>query len=179
MVELEPLIVTGARSNRAANRFCIAPGDISEELQSVYTEAELTSAAFDGVDYPFLLTVRRSRTVLNSSYRQMSFAQKRMADNPLWMHPDDVAACALVAGERVSIASPFGKISGLLEEDKTMRAGTVSMCHGWGGNGGYREGIEDDHVGSAINDLIPSDQRYEKINGMPWFSALPVRINAL
>jgi hypothetical protein len=62
-----------------------------------------------------------------------------------------------------------------------MRSGVVSMSHGWGGlNSSQRTGsMQADYElhGASTNDLISSATEYmEPINGMPWYSAVPVNI---
>jgi hypothetical protein len=58
-----------------------------------------------------------------------------------------------------------------------MRPGVVSMTHGWGGRGGDLTAA-DGSIGASVNDLIPLEDRLEEINGMPWYSALPVSVRA-
>ena len=87
----------------------------------------------------------------------------------------------LVTGDDVALASPYGEIHVTVEEDSSMRPGVVSTTHGWGGSGGDllsgdKNVSSDKSIGASVNDLIPLADRLEEINGMPWFSALPVSV---
>ena len=118
--------------------------------------------------------MRRSRTVINTTYRQTAFARKRMPNNPLWMHPEDIRELGLASGEAAILRSAHGQLQVVLEADDSMRRQTVSILHGWGGSGGAVDASGE--IGVAINDIIPAGDYSEPINGMPWFSAVPVDV---
>jgi anaerobic selenocysteine-containing dehydrogenase len=172
--ELEPVRVSGAKPERQGNRFQLAAEDIVAELAEVAAEPPEHNFIRDDHRYGFRLSVRRSRTVINTTYRQTSFARKRMPGNPLWMHPDDIEAQGLVDGETVILRGAHGELRVILEADNSVRPQTVSICHGWGGSGGSVDTTIE--IGVAINDIIPAGDYSEPINGMPWFSAMPVDV---
>ena len=174
--DLPPLYVSGPREDRAGNRFEVAPEDVVAELQEVAGEAVNQLALRNGREYPLRLSVRRDRTVLNTSYRQMSFARKRMPTNPLWLNPQDLDSLGLADGDSAWLVSSHGRLQVALAADKSMKPGVVAISHGWGGSGGGERGEE---LGVSVNDIIPLDGFLEPINGMPWYSAVPVAIEAV
>jgi len=180
VVEIEPIYVSGARPQREGNRFQVAPEDICGELAIVAAETRVNEV--NGVAYPFRLSVRRDRTAMNTSYRQMTFVKKRLPSNPLWMNPEDMTRLNLTPGDTALLQSSHGEISVKVADDTTMRPGVVSMTHGWGGRGGDISSGDltssDESIGVSVNDLIPLGDRLEEINGMPWYSALPVSVRA-
>jgi anaerobic selenocysteine-containing dehydrogenase len=154
-------------------RLEVLPDDVREEL------AALAAEAGDSVDAGFThrLVVRRVREVQNSMYRQLDAIKKRRPHNPAWLHPEDLAALGIAAGERLAIESAHGRIEAVAEADDTLRPGVVSITHGWGGLPGDTGAYADSH-GSNVNLLTTSRSGLEKINAMPRLTALPVRITA-
>lgn len=56
--------------------------------------------------------------------------------------------------------------------DPDLRAGVISISHGWGG---LLDDEEDPTLrGSAVNRLIDADRNFEAICAMPHMSAIPV-----
>ena len=171
---LPAVTVEPPRPERRGNRFQLAPVDVLAELAQVAAEAPDHNAWREQYRFPLRLSVRRSRTVINTSYRQMDFARKRMPGNPLWMHPDDLSAAGIADGSRALLRSAHGELQVTVEADTSMRVGTVAICHGWGGSGGAEDSQSE--LGVAINNIIPAGDYSEEINGMPWFSAVPVEV---
>jgi anaerobic selenocysteine-containing dehydrogenase len=172
--ELEPVYVSSARAERQDNRFQLAAADIVAELGEVASEPPDCNFIRADHRYGFRLCVRRSRTVINTTYRQTAFARKRMPYNPLWMHPEDILELGLASGETAILRSAHGQLQVVLEADDSVRRQTVSILHGWGGSGGAVDSAGD--IGVAVNDIIPAGDYSESINGMPWFSAVPVDV---
>lgn len=172
--DLPQVTVEPPRPERQGNRFQLAPADVLGELAEVAAEAPDHNAWRKQRRYPLRLSVRRSRTVLNTSYRQTEFARKRMPSNPLWMNPHDLLAAGLVDGAAAVLRSAHGELQVSVEADASMRIGTVAICHGWGGSGGSADTSLE--IGAAINTIVPAGDYSEPINGMPWFSAVPVEV---
>jgi anaerobic selenocysteine-containing dehydrogenase len=154
------IYVSPASEKRAGNRFVVAAADVQSELAAVYARVPVSAA------HPLRLSVRRSRQVMNSTYRDIAAIYKQLPENPLWMHPDDLASLGLSDGQTVTVASAHGQIRVPVSADKTMKVGVVSLSHCWGGQSGY-----------ASNDLISGDPEHsEPINGMPWYTGVPVAV---
>jgi len=169
--ELEQQFVEPSRAERKDNKFEVAPDDIFQQLTGIYKQTQQTP------EFPFRLAVRRMRQVMNTSYRQMDFVKKNTPHNPLWVNSQDLSELGIASDTQVSLQSAYGKISATVKADDSMRKGVVAISHGWGGNGGDRN--KNAVLGQSINELMPSQERRETINFMPWYSALPVKISTV
>ena len=87
---------------------------------------------------------------------------------------DDLAAADLTAGALVRMTSRFGTAEAVVQPDATMRPGSVSMTHCYGG----LPGDDDDPVlyGTNPNRLLSIDENLQTISLMPQMSAVPIRI---
>ena len=95
--------------------------------------------------------------------------------NPAFLHPDDLAALGIAAGDLVRIDSMHGSITGVAAEGSDVKPGVVSMSHSWG------RGSGDDDVlnhGVPTNRLVANDKGFDPITGMAVQSAIPVRLAA-
>src|SRR5690606_22312989 len=180
--ELEPLYVSPARPERADNKFAVMPADVFAELAEVAAENPANALIRNGQQFDLRLSVRRSRDVMNTAYRDVPAIHKRVPFNPVFMHPDDMKTRGLNEGAPVLVESAHGRIEAIVEADATMRRGVVSIYHGFGkpprgtgsdGQGGY------ENFGASTNDLIPDSAEFvEPINAMPWYTAVPINIVA-
>lgn len=156
-------------------RFAVAPADVVDELATVLTEhtsAEVLDG-FDAEQFPFRLISRRLKHVLNSLGREIPGLARVGTTNAAYMHPDDMAAIGVSAGDLVQITSPTGSLIGVAEPTSTMKRSVVSMAHSWGGS------TTDEHVreqGSPTNRLCSVDSGFDRLNGMAVQSAIPVNV---
>jgi anaerobic selenocysteine-containing dehydrogenase len=99
----------------------------------------------------------------------------RARHNPAFLHPTDLAGLGMVAGDVVEIRSDRAAILAVAEADDTVRPGTVSISHAFGGLPG-----EDDQdvreVGSNPGRLVADDGVHDRFSGQPRMSNVPVRI---
>lgn len=155
-------------------RFEPMPDDIEAELREVAVERRTgPTMSESGLELPFLLTVRRSQDLMNTFGLHSRGIRERNPHNPLSVHPEDLASLGCAPGERVDVVSDHGRIPAIVEADKTLRRGTVSIAHGWGD---LPEGNGAGGSGASVNRLISSDHQLEPINSMPRMSAIPVAI---
>jgi hypothetical protein len=77
----------------------------------------------------------------------------------------------------VKLTSKHGSVEAVIEPDSTMRRGSASMTHCYGG----LPGTEDDPVryGSNPSRLLSIDTDLQSISLMPHMSAVPITIEPL
>ena len=95
-------------------------------------------------------------------------------DNPVLMHPSDLEALGLNEGDLVELRSRHGAVQGLVDTDKCLRPGVVSMCHGFGKM--PDEDSDPRKDGANVNNLISMTDDNDPYNGQPRMSALPVSV---
>jgi anaerobic selenocysteine-containing dehydrogenase len=171
--DVPPLYVSPARPG-AAGRFAVAPPDVLEEIEQMLAEYPALRAS--AATFPFQLTTRRIREAMNSTYRDLPAIHDRVPYNPLWMHPDDMAALGIGPSGRVLVASAHDEIEAIARADGTLRRGVVSMTHGFGPDA--RAGGVYDREGASVNRLVGSDD-LEPLNAMPRFSGIRVDVRPL
>jgi anaerobic selenocysteine-containing dehydrogenase len=175
LFESGSMVEPGCAEN--SSRFEVAPFDIVAELTEVAAEG-FDPLSVDGVKesktrFPFRLSSRRMREVMNSQLHKDPVIRKRVGCNPAFMNPADLSELGLTSGDRVEIISEYGRIKAAVEFDENVRRGVVSISHSWGALPGEAEGTE---PGFSVNMLI-SDQLREPINAMPRMSGVPVQIS--
>lgn len=156
--DVAPMTVAPADSN--AGRFALAPADIMAEISALAARAAVSGT--------LRLAVRRVRDVQNTMYHHLPTIAQRMPDNPLSMHPDDMAVRGLGEDDRVQISSAHGSVDTRVKADATLRPGVVTLSHGWG-----------DGPGTNVNQLTSLSDRRAPINAMPVLSGFPVEVGRL
>jgi len=156
------------------HRMDLANPDMMAELDAIAA----APAHWDGdPDYPLLLISRRLKRVVNSIGRSLPALMRGKEFNPAYMNPDDMADMGLENGMTVRIRSRRGKITGIVEGDKTLRRGVLSMAHSFGLNPDEPE--DPRGAGANTNMLISNDEEYDPICGIPRMSAIPITVEAI
>ena len=94
----------------------------------------------------------------------------------LLMHPDDARPRGLVAGQRVHVRSRVGAVEVALEVTEDIRAGVVSLPHGWGHDReGTRLGVANTVPGASANDLT-DDLLVDALCGTARLNGVPVEV---
>jgi anaerobic selenocysteine-containing dehydrogenase len=168
--ERPPEIVQPPRPGVSA-RFTPMPDDVAAELAEVFAEPVQSLSA--GGRYTHHLVVRRARETVNTLGREFGAIRKRMPTNPLFIHPADMAALELAAGDRVRVTSDNETLSAIVAADPKLRRGVVSMTHGWGGLPGDGDVSE---TGVSSSRFVTTDAHLDPINAMPRLSAIPVAL---
>jgi anaerobic selenocysteine-containing dehydrogenase len=163
----EPVKVA-AREAGWAGRLDIGNADMLQELER-FSAPEAPS--LEG--YDFRMICRRVIGALNSSGRDLPRMQ-RQPHNPAFMHPDDLTALGARAGEVVELHSPYGSILGIVEPDRSLRRGLVSMTHSFGDIPPNERDFR--KVGSNTSQLTCVETDYDRFTGMPRMSNVPVRV---
>lgn len=156
--------------------FQVAYEAIVEELDVVAKErtgAEMLSG-FDPERFPFRLTSRRLKSVLNSLGTELPNLAKKGTTNKAYMNPGDCADLGLEDGSLVEITSPHATIVGVCEPADDIRRGVVSMSHSWGTSSLTDEKVRD--TGTPTNRLVTTKDGYDKVTGMAIQSAIPVAV---
>jgi anaerobic selenocysteine-containing dehydrogenase len=152
-------------------RVRLLPADVAAERVRALRRERLVVPA----ERPFLLAVRRDRRTMNSLGRRApSFSVP--AANPCSLHPEDLSALGLTAGELVRVSSAHGEVVAECRSDPTLRRGVVTLTHGFGDLPDSGRDIAE--VGTNPGLLISLDSELEEINSMPRITAVPVAVQA-
>ncbi|WP_379611227.1 molybdopterin-containing oxidoreductase family protein [Pseudonocardia nematodicida] len=173
--DVEPAEVL-ARRPEAVAQFDVMPPDVAQELGEV--AAECTRPVSSGTDdFPFRLTVRRLRGMMNSLGLLQPGVRRRHPYNAAYLNPVDMETLGIENGAGIEIeADNGGRIPAIAEAEPGLRPGCVSMSHCWGGLPEDRLSYVD--VGSSTNLLVRTDDVVERINAMPRMTSIPVRVRA-
>ncbi len=166
--DLEP-VLAGAPEPDDSAAFDVAPADVVAEVAALMAEITTVEPPEPGT---LLLIVRRAKEVINSTGTQLA-TLVRDPRNPCHAHPDDLAALGLVDGDRVSLTSEHGSIDAVVRGDPTLRPGSASMTHGFGGRGSHSDPPDS---GSSTNRLLSAQHNLQPISGMPHMTAVRVRV---
>ena len=158
LFDVEPMFV---EPGRGEGRFEVAPAEVVAEIAEVRAEKPLDNSSFR-------FAVRRVRDTQNSMYHALPEIAARMSENPLWVHPDDMAAHNLSEGERIRLVSAHGAVEATVAADATIRSGVVAMNHGWG----HGRGVN-------VNRLTSLRHGRDPINAMPTLTGFAVWIERL
>ena len=154
-------------------RFDVMPRDIADEIDDLLAEHPPTASG----PFTHLLTVRRLRGIMNSLGIIQPELRCRHPYNDSNLHPDDIVAMGLDDGAHVEITSDASAIIAIATADPTVRRGTLSMSHCWGGL--PEEDLPSETMGVSTNQLVRTNRFVEKINAMPRFSSIPVSIRRI
>ncbi len=166
-------IIVAPRDSACEARLNVGDEAMMSELGEVLVEPPAAQRAAGA--YPFQLISRRAAHVLNSAGRDLPMlVRKGGAYNPAFMHPDDLEALGLRAGNRVQIRSPHGVITGIVQPDETLRRGLVSMTHSYGDL--PKLGLDVAQHGSNTSALTSVEDDYDRFSGIPRMSAVPVDV---
>ena len=169
---LQPNLLT--RLKTASQKIEVAQPIMFDDLQRF--AAELQQPAAD--DNQLLLIGRRHVRSNNSWMHNYQRLVKGKPRDQLLMHPDDLARRGLQDGQQVLVSSRVGEVRVTVSASDEMRAGVVSLPHGWGHN---RPGIGQDvaqaHAGESANDL--TDERFlDPVTGNVALNGVTVDVRA-
>lgn len=104
------------------------------------------------------------------------FRRGAQSINPLHMSLDDAKSRSLTNGEIVRVFNKYGEIQAKLRIDDGLRAGAVSMSHGYGaGRAAMR--VAESNPGANTNSLVPNTlDTIEPLSNMSWIGAYPVQV---
>ncbi len=167
--DIEPVIVAEPEEDDGA-RLSLMPEDVAAELTAELEQRPKNS------EFPLVLSTRRILDAMNGSFRDAARTRKRFPTNPLFMHPDDIAACKLEDGQTALVESKFGKVTAVTKKDPSMKPGVIAIPHMWGSS--LTDSINDP-LGTHTGRLISLDEGVQTINHMPRFSGVEVKVSAI
>lgn len=165
--------LVGPREPGCTARLQLADAAMLGELAAVRAEGTMGRHRTDP-DYPFQLICRRMMASTNGGPRPNGIV--RTGYNPLWMHPDDMAALGVRDGDAVELRSRRGAIPAFVEADADLRRGVAAMTHGFGPK--PNTDYDPRRDGSNINEILSWEDDPDPYHGMPRMSAVPVAIRA-
>lgn len=125
---------------------------------------------------PLMLVNRRQARGMNS-WLHNALPQPHSGLCAVLMSPADAQALDLVSGDRVTLQSTISQVEAELHIDAALRAGVVSMPHGWGHTGpGMRTPRAGSAPGTNYNALV-DDIDLEPLTGSPIFNGIPVTVS--
>ncbi len=134
--------------------------------------------AGNGAPAPLRIIGRRDLRSNNSWMHNSERLVKGRERCTLLMHPADAAARGLSHGQRVRVTSRVGAVEVPLAVSDEMRAGVVSLPHGFGHDRpGTRQSRAAAHAGASLNDLT-DEQSVDALCGTAAFSGVPVEVSA-
>lgn len=97
----------------------------------------------------------------------------------LHVHPQDAARLGLTDGGRARVAADGGSVEVPVEVTDAVRAGVVSLPHGWGHDrAGTRLGVASAAPGANVNQLLDGT-RIDRLSGTAVLNAFPVELTPL
>ncbi|WP_408899749.1 molybdopterin-dependent oxidoreductase (plasmid) [Nocardioides sp. R1-1] len=157
----------------------VVPGDPSSGARLDVGNAEMLIALSNEFDrpldddpaYPFTLICRRVPHVMNTP--GLGYPVNKPSHNFVQMHPDDLEQIGVVDGDLVEVRSSRATVRVVAASDATLRPGTVSMTHGFGGLPD-----EDDPLGTGANSgrLMDTAEVYDPFTGQPRMTGVPVAV---
>ncbi len=166
----DPPVFVADKDAGWTGRFDLGNATMMADLEAL---ARADGTADEG--WPFRLVSRRQMNVLNSVGCDEPGQQRGRTTNPAYMHPADLEALGLEAGDLVEIRSARASIPGVVEIDRNLRRGLVSMTHSWGDGPDLDSKVRE--VGANTGRLSSVEVDYERYTGLPRMSNIPVAVS--
>ena len=143
------------------HRLQLAAAPMMQELSEI--SAGLPSiASLRDPEYPWLLVTRREHAVYNSVGQRLPALRKRLAHNPVCVHPADAGVLGLTDDMSIDIESRHGRTRARVRLADDIRRGVISLAHGF----------EEANPAALIDDA----SSFDALSGLPRMSAIPVRL---
>jgi anaerobic selenocysteine-containing dehydrogenase len=147
----------------------LAPSYITDDLPRL-------AARLDRPADELVLVSRRHLRSNNSWMHNVNVLVKGKDRCTLLLHPDDAARFGVRDGALARVTSDAGTVDVPAEVTEDIRAGVVSLPHGWGHNlPGTRLSVANDHAGVNTNILAPGTF-VDVISGNAAVNGIPVKI---
>jgi anaerobic selenocysteine-containing dehydrogenase len=163
------------RDPACTDRLNLANGGMLAEMAEMAAE-DVAARRGTNAEFPLLLIPRRIQNVTNGTMRLEPEKLKTLT-NPAYLHPDELAARGMKAGDLAEIRSRHGSIEVIVEADSDLRAGVLAIAHGFG----HKPGQPGDarRFGANVNRLTSLDDDYDRFSGIPRMGAIPVSLTPI
>ncbi|MGA0799978.1 MAG: molybdopterin-containing oxidoreductase family protein [Steroidobacteraceae bacterium] len=143
------------------HRLQLAAAPMMQELIEISTRLPSIASLRDP-EYPWLLVTRREHAVYNSVGQRLPALRKRLAHNPVYVHPADAGVLGLTDDMSIDIESRHGRTRARVRLADDIRRGVISLAHGF----------EEANPAALIDDA----SSFDALSGLPRMSAIPVRL---
>lgn len=152
-----------------SGRVELLPGPVADDLPRL-------RAALSARPEGLVLVGRRHLRSNNSWLHNLPALNGGSNRCTLHVHPDDAARLGLEDGGRARITSDGGHVEAPVEITDTVRAGVVSLPHGWGHDrAGTRTPVAAERPGVNVNQLLDGS-RLDPLSGTAVLNAIPVDV---
>ena len=126
-----------------------------------------------------LITLRTNYMVNSWMHNIPELKRAKALDNPLFMHPEDLARLGLSDGQSVAVENEHGALTAMVSADEDLRPGVVAMTHGWGHGSNPRMKLASNHPGVNVNALLPTGSNsFDPLSNMSFMTGIPVQVAA-
>jgi formate dehydrogenase len=126
-----------------------------------------------------LISLRTNYMVNSWMHNLPSLKQASALDNPLHIHPQDLARLSMKAGDEVRVSSAHGAVIANLQADEDLRPGVVAMTHGWGHGSNRNLSLASNYPGTNVNALLPTGAgSFDPLSNMSHMTGIPIEITA-
>ncbi len=165
---LEPRLPGGLRT--PSGMVELAPPPLVADMARL--RAALARPVGDGL----LLVGRRDLRSNNSWMHNVEVLVRGRPRCTMHVHPDDADRLGLADGAAARVTSRAGELVVPVEVTDAIRAGVVSIPHGWGHDRpGTAMGVAADHAGVNAN-LLTDELRYDELSGNAVLNGVPVEV---
>lgn len=171
----EARVHVGPRDPACEDRLDLANPDMIAELADIARENLPLSRGTSG-EYPLLMVPRRLQNSTNGSVR-VEADRLRIRTNPAFLHPSELAALGLAAGDLAELRSRHGVVEVVVDADADLRPGVVAIAHGFGLH--PDEQADPRRHGANVNRLTSLDAEFDRYSGIPRMGAIPVSLKPL
>jgi len=128
-----------------------------------------------GEEFPLVLTGRKNKVALHSSYRWVEELRKQNPEPITELNPADAARLGIAEGDQVRVSTKQGSIVQKAKLNERVRQGVVYAEHGWW----FPEETDADPLGGwerANFNLLTSAAKLGKEFGTPNMAAIPCKV---
>ena len=167
----------GALGERLPDALRTRSGMVELAPEPLLADVERLRRSIDELESRDLVLVGRRHLKSNNSWmHNIPVLMKGSMDCSLHVHPIDADRLGLQNGAFATISSRVGTVTATVEITEGIRAGVVSLPHGWGhGQAGTRLSVAAERAG--VNSNILSDHRaMDPLSGTSVLNGIPVDI---